>query len=371
MSIWRPQESTKPVIPGLGTPEPKAFNAPRTTVKDERGPRIAYLVGSELLDRLELDLSIHIPMMGSTDVNSLRVTDPGDFSRIHVTKNYFRQPFRYKLGKHDVFLNLVTDADQHPKVLGTMARMLEGVRGRVINRPEAVLASTRDQVAARLGGLAGAHIPKVLRLRTAKPDLVRAAIAAANLRFPLIARPAGTHSGEIHGLFETIDLLLPKLQPNTEHYLSEFVDFRSADGLYRKYRVFFLGDRWFLRHMIVSDHWNIHMADRERFMLSRAAVREEEARVLRNPAERFGPQVLDALRAIKAELGLDYFGVDFGILQDGRLLLFEANAVMNVFPFSDRPEFRYVEACLPQLQQAFEQMLGLDRKPRFKLKPPA
>jgi hypothetical protein len=344
---------------------------PDAPQKEQKGPRIAYLVGSDLRDGLELDRTVHIQMSGSTDVNGLRVTDPGDFFRINVTKNYFRQPYRYNLDKHDVFLNLVTDADQHPKVLATMARMLDGVRGRVVNRPEAVLASTRDQVAARLAGVPGAHIPKVLRLRTAKPDLVRSAIAAAGLGFPLIARPAGTHSGEIHGLFETIDLLLPKLQPKTEHYLSEFVDFRSADGLYRKYRVFFFGDRWILRHMIVSDHWNVHMADRDRFMLSRPQVREEEAAVLRNPSARFAPHVLAALQAIKAELGLDYFGVDFGIAQDGRLLLFEANAAMNAFPFSDREEFKYVETCLPHLQRAFERLLGLDLKPRFKLKPVA
>ena len=39
-----------------------------------------------------------------------------------------------------------------------------------------------------------------------------------------------------------------------------------------------------------------------------------------------------ALGAIQETLGLDYGGVDFGLGPAGDLLLFEANAVMNIVP---------------------------------------
>ncbi|HEX8444903.1 MAG TPA: hypothetical protein VF631_14785 [Allosphingosinicella sp.] len=322
--------------------------------------RIGYLIGSDLLDRIELDTEKNVIVLGSTDIALLRENNPYDFARIHVTKGYYRQSYRYDLSKFDVLLNQVTDADQHPRVLSTLVRMLQRYGGRVINRPEAVLRTSREQVAQRLAGLPGAHVPKVIRLRTNKQAAVRTAVSEVGMRFPVIARSAGVHDGKVIGVFDEIEALLPQLAAKQDHYLTEFVDFRSADGLYRKYRVFFIGERWFVRHMIVSDRWNVHMADRSRVMLDRPALREEERQVLSDPAERLGSQVGTALRNIRAVFGLDFFGVDFGITGAGKLLLFEANASMNFFPFSALPEFAYVETCLPPMQQAFERLLGLD-----------
>ncbi len=358
MSIWLKQESTRPTIPGARPDGDKVLTAPDWAAT--RASRIAYLIGSDLHDRMEINSDATLAVEGSTDIAQLRVNDPVGFARVHVTKGYFRQSYRYDLSKFDVLLNQVTDADQHPRVLSTLVRMLAGYRGRVINRPEAVLRTTREQVSQRLAGLSGAIVPKVIRLRTNKEAAVRSAVAKAKIAFPVIARPAGLHNGSVIGILDSVDALLPKLDPKLDHYLTEFVDFRSPDGLYRKFRVFFFGERWILRHMIVSDRWNVHMADRARVMLGRPALREEEREVLARPAERFGGEICAALRDIQSIFGLDFFGVDFGITSTGKLLLFEANASMNVFPFSPLPEFAYVEACLAPMQREFERLLGLD-----------
>jgi len=358
MSIWLKQKSTRPILPGPQPEGGKVLDVP--SIAGTGRSRIGYLVGSDLIDQIEFDPDKDVVVLGSTDIARLRVNKPLDFARIQVTKGYYRQSYRFNLSKFDVLLNQVTDADQHPRVLATMTRMLERYGGRVINRPEAVLRTTREQVAQRLQGLPGARIPKVVRLRTNKEGAVRAAISAAGIGFPVIARTAGVHDGKVIGVFRDLESLLPKLSAKQDHYLTEFVEFASADGLYRKYRVFFLGDRWIVRHMIVSDRWNVHMADRARVMLDRPGLREEERQVLANPVERLGSQVCAALLDIQRILGLDFFGVDFGITSTGELLLFEANASMNFFPFSARPEFAYVETCLPPLQRAFEQLLGLD-----------
>jgi len=48
-------------------------------------------------------------------------------------------------------------------------------------------------------------------------------------------------------------------------------------------------------------------------------------------------------------LGLDYFGVDFGLDQNGNILLFEANATMKIVPpagaDSNDPRMRAAEAA--------------------------
>ncbi len=365
MSIWLKQESTRPILPGRQPAGNKVLAAP--SIAGTGKSRIGYVVGSDLIDKIEFRPDADIKLQGSTDISLLRVNDPYDFARVHVTKGYYRQSFRFDLSKFDVLLNQVTDADQHPRVLQTMVRMLEIYRGRVINRPEAVLRTTREQVSQRLAGIPTAVVPKVIRLRTNKPAAVRAAVEKAGINFPVIARTAGVHDGKVIGIFDDLDALLPELGSKQDHYLTEFVDFRSADGLHRKFRVFFFGERWILRHMIVSDRWNVHMADRTRVMLDRPDLREEERLALADPVGKFGEQVCSALQAIQSEFGLDFFGVDFGITSAGKLLLFEANASMNYFPFSDLPEFAYVETCLAPLQRAFEDMLGVNPLTALKL----
>ena len=40
--------------------------------------------------------------------------------------------------------------------------------------------------------------------------------------------------------------------------LTQFVDYRSEDGWYRKYRIAFVGGHPFLCHMAASEHWMVH-----------------------------------------------------------------------------------------------------------------
>ena len=64
-----------------------------------------------------------------------------------------------------------------------------------------------------------------------------------------------------------------------------------------------------------------------------------------------------------ARRGLDYAGVDFGLLPDGRVLVFEANATMLVHP---EPEgcFAYRNPAVQAIQRAFMAMLDARRGDR-------
>ena len=63
------------------------------------------------------------------------------------------------------------------------------------------------------------------------------------------------------------------------------------------------------------------------------------------------------LHRVRERMGLDFFGIDFGMTADDELILFEANATMNFFPFIEDKLFAYVRACLPPSREAFHQML--------------
>lgn len=280
---------------------------------------------------------------------------------LQLDRNALRQPRRPELHPYRCILNLITDPDQNPKTLENLRKLLREYSGPVINRPEAVIRSTRDQVAKLLDGMPNLIAPKVLRVRNAKPDLVAGAVERAGVRFPVIVRLAGTHTGLIVGLFDGIDKVRAAITQPGEHIVTEFIDFRSEDGLYRKYRAFFIGERIIFRHMLVSDVWNVHARDRMRFMAERPELLAEEQAMFERMEGAFPAEIMATLEDIRIRMPLDYFGMDFGILPDRRVVLFEANPTMNFFPFLEDPRFAYVKSCLKPATLAFHAMLGCRR----------
>ncbi|HET9397682.1 MAG TPA: hypothetical protein VFO45_02585 [Sphingomicrobium sp.] len=319
-----------------------------------RQASLLFVIGSDQLAGVTADG--RPKFAGCTDLH--RMFDKREPVHIlQLDRHTLRQRRRPELHPYRAILNLITDPDQNPRTLENLKKLLRGFSGQVLNSPQAIMHSTRDQVAKLLDGTPGLIAPKVIRIRNPKPDLVAGAIERAAMRFPLIVRAAGTHTGIIVGLFDRIEDVRAAISQPAEHVVTEFVDFRSDDGLYRKYRAFFIGEEIIMRHMLVSDRWNVHASDRMRFMADRPDLLAEE-QALFNQADRLPAAVMDTLAAVRARMPLDFFGMDFGIMPDGRLVLFEANATMNFFPFLPDPRFAYVRSCLKPASQAFHRMLG-------------
>jgi hypothetical protein len=293
---------------------------------------------------------------GNSDVFKF-IPDSFQYDRLKLRWQDLRQNRRPDLSRFDCVLNLVTDPDQHPKTLDAIAKLLRGYRGRVINRPEAVMRTTRDQVAKRLAGIDGLRVPRVIRLRNPKPGAASNAAARAALAFPLIVRHAGTHTGRIIDLVDGPEALDAACIGRGEFILIEFADFRSADGLYRKHRLWAFGSRTIFRHMVVTDDWNVHVKDRIRFMIDRPKLIEEEMRLLERYEGAFPATVHAVFDAVRLRLGLDFFGMDFGIDPQGEVVLFEANATMSFFPLEPHPRFAYLGGLREPAQDAFWSML--------------
>jgi glutathione synthase/RimK-type ligase-like ATP-grasp enzyme len=67
--------------------------------------------------------------------------------------------------------------------------------------------------------------------------------------------------------------------------------------------------------------------------------------------------VMTAVGEIGRRLDLDYAGVDFSVLTDGRVLVFEANATMLVHPEAHDGVFAYKSRAVAAIAEAFEAML--------------
>lgn len=297
-------------------------------------------------------------LSGSTDLYYLLGSNVRT-NQLDMTRHFFRQARRPALAPYGHIVNLITDPDQNPRVLNNLSRLLRGYRGTVINHPDAVLRSTRDQVAARLAGTPGLIVPKVIRFKATKPPAVAALIERAGLNFPLIVRRAGTHGGHILGLCGSAEEVAQCVEPAGEHFATEFIDYQSPDGLYRKARTFFIGRHMILRHMVVSDAWNVHAGDGHRFMMERPDLLAEEERMSDVAEGAYPAAVLDVLRDVRQRIDLDFFGIDFALLQDGKVVLFEANATMNFMPFEGDGRFDYLERCILPAQVAMWELVGL------------
>lgn len=263
------------------------------------------------------------------------------------------------LSAYDCVLNLISDADHSPNTLEALQLLLRGYSGHVINRPEAVLRTSRDEVANILSGIPGLVVPRVLRLRGGDSDAALESVTVAGLVFPLIVRRPATHAGRTMVLVQDEGRLRSVVARDVDYFATEFVDYRSADGLYRKYRIWSFGGRQVFRHLATRDHWIVHVTPGNEFMIDRPDLIEEEVRLMGRPEGAFPDEVHAIVAAIGERLGLDYFGVDFGFHPDGRMVLFEANAAMTYFPMVPDPRFQFRQRLLPPAEEAFMAMLGL------------
>ncbi len=259
--------------------------------------------------------------------------------------------------------DLVFNAIGEPDVAASLARRLDRFAARcgrpVLNDSAAVGATQRHRLADRLGDLGDVLLAPCRR--DDKPAPLRAdlldRLRQAGLTLPVLARPAGTHGG--HGLVRctTLEGLEQTLQEiDGPHYLTGFRDLRSGDGHYRKYRIVFVNRTPYAYHLAISAHWMVHYHSAD--MAAHPWKLDEERRFLEDPAGALGDKAMAAIAAIGRRLDLDYAGVDFAILPDGRVFVFEANATMLVHFERGNGPLAYRNPHVQRIVDAFEQLLA-------------
>ncbi|MES2723945.1 MAG: hypothetical protein V4656_12405 [Pseudomonadota bacterium] len=231
-------------------------------------------------------------------------------------------------------VNYLADPDIYGVALGKAERVARAMGGPCLNWPGAVLRSGRDSVARALAGIPGVVAPRTERLRGSGPPELARMIADLGMRYPVLIRPVGAHGGkELLRIDGPGDLegLVAGWMCDAPLYVTEFHPFADPDGVHRKYRLAVIGDQIILRHVIIGDTWLLH-ADSQ----AEGTEADEEAR-LASFQEGLLPVIAPAVHEIARRLGLDVFGIDCHLDQDGRLLLFEANACMNFLARSVPP----------------------------------
>jgi glutathione synthase/RimK-type ligase-like ATP-grasp enzyme len=183
------------------------------------------------------------------------------------------------------------------------------------------------------------------------------ALAAHGFAFPLLLRSPGYHTGRNFVLVEAAtDLAAAATDlPGEELLVIEYLDARGHDGRARKFRVMMIGGRLYPLHLAISQSWKVHYFTSD--MADEPGHRAEEAKFLEDMPGTLGAKAMRALKEIQAALGLDYAGIDFGLSDDGDLLLFEANATMVIAKPNDDARWAYRRSAIDQVLDAVVAML--------------
>ena len=260
---------------------------------------------------------------------------------------------RETLPPFDIVFNAIGDADRGSPFFACAADLCQKLDRPLLNPPGRVARTRRDALAALLDGIPGIVVPRTRRL--ARADMAAFAAAQTRLDRALLVRPAGSHGGDDLVRIEDRAALADYAQevPADEYYLSDFWDYRGADGFFRKYRLIFVDRKVFPYHLAITGHWLAHywraeMAD---------WMKREEEQFLADFPQAFRGTAADAVGEVARRVDLDYAGMDCTILPDGRVLVFEANATMLVHLRESRARFAYKHTHVPRIIAAVGEMV--------------
>lgn len=263
---------------------------------------------------------------------------------------------------HDLAIVVAADDAKTRETLRTIEDWLPHCPRPVLNRPEKIMGLDRDRLFHALKGIQGLVIPPTVRLpREGVEELAddhgRLAQLLPGADFPLVIRPIGSHAGFGLAKIDNRGELAGYIRDRTEEafFLSPFVNYAGADGLYRKYRLVFVDGQTYACHMAVAEVWKVWYLNAD--MAADAAKRAEEAQFMQEFDGSFAVRHRYALGEMARRLGLDYFVVDCAETADGRLLVFEADNAAIVHDMDSPVVYPYKPAQMRKIFQAMQAML--------------
>ncbi len=321
---------------------------PRYTLPARRGEMLRLLVIMGLGD-----------LMANTPIEFLLEDSDVTLEMLYVTAE---APWPEVVPEHDVMMVCMGENDANQPLLARLSEWIAGWPRPVVNAPERIAVLSRDGVCNALAGIDGVEMPQTVRLArervaalAAAPEILRSLLPDGV--FPLIVRPLGSHAGHDLDKIDTPAHLAAYLErvPAGQFYLSRFVDYRGANGLFGKYRVVLVEGRPFLAHFASSEHWMVHYLNAG--MGESEAKRALEAEAMARFDDTFALRHREALAEIDRRIGLPYVGMDCAETPDGRLLVFEVDNAMIVHAMDDEATYPYKKPAMRKIFTAFRRML--------------
>lgn len=316
------------------------------------------------------------PARGNTAIKLLAIMRPGDLmentpvdfllqdSDVALDSLYVSPdlPFPTSLPDHDVLFIAIGHGDENRQMLEKLTCFLRNSTRPVLNKPEKIICLSRDRVSSLLKTIPMVEIP--ISVRTNRSVLQQISLGNTVVSdilkdggFPFIVRPLESHGGKGLARLESPLAIADYLNvmSEDEFFVARFVEYRSADGCYRKYRVALIEGQAFACHMAISDNWVVHYNSAG--MSESADKRAEEERFMQNFDLAFGLRHKASFHAIHQLTGLDYLVIDCGETADGKLLIFEVDNAGYVHAMDPIDVYPYKQPQMRKVFKAFCAML--------------
>ena len=258
---------------------------------------------------------------------------------------------------HDIAIIAMGESYQNKASLKALAITFSNWPQPVINQPLSVLNCSRDRLYNLLKGAESLVVAETFCV--SRGEISRVA-------FPRIVRPVDAHGGEGLEWIDSDSMLKDYLESRAEDafYVSDYIDYASSDGLFRKARIALIDGRPYVCHLAISDQWIVHYIPAG--MEASEAKRLEERAFMETFDQVFVKIHGAALQEIHEKLQLDYVVLDCGERADGRLVWFEADSRGWIHGVDPVDVFPYKSAIMQKAFDAFRALLSL----RLQFKPP-
>jgi len=278
--------------------------------------------------KIEQDRTLRWRGSGSSNLVSFLQSDL--FGRSNIVFDTNRDQELPKQIIHAVF-NQISDPDTHKITLQKADEFYKHIPKHIpfFNIPSQVMKTTRSNIYRSLQGIDKLHVPKTVKIQPKSPADIYEVIKKEDFSLPVIFRQAGDHGG-----ISTIRVNDEKEQfhafalDGRDYYLTQFVEY-AQKGIYAKYRLVVVDGEVFLRHVIFSDSWIIHSESRT-FMERNKKYRQAEKDTIKIFDKQIKPKIQPMIKEVCDRVKLDYFGIDCAIDEAFDVILFEANANMNI-----------------------------------------
>ena len=306
-----------------------------------------------------LALAAAIDMGGNTPIEFLLENSGIELQTLYVVAG---KNLPTPLPEHDVAIVIASDSEECLEALRKIDLMTSRWPRPLLNPPRLVRILDRDKLHGLLRDIEGLDIPATACVTRAQLSSVARSKAdfsdvGAELKFPFIVRPRGSHAGV--GLARIDDGAMVERylaeRPEQEFFVARFVDYSNEDGLFRKYRIVFVDGRPYACHMAIADHWDIWYLNAG--MAFSVEKRLEEERFMRDFDSGFAARHKSALAAIAGRVGLDYFTIDCAENKHGELLIFEADNTAVVHNMDSPEVYPYKPPQMRKIFDAFAAML--------------
>jgi hypothetical protein len=266
------------------------------------------------------------------------------------------------LPDHDVAMVIASDSEDCRGALDKIAHAMTHWPRPLLNSPRLIGNLDRDKLYGLLGGTEGLEIPPtegVTREQLIKLSQSTLALSelSSGICFPVIVRPRGSHAGKGLAKLDDSAAIAHYLVEHSQEsfFISRFVDYRSDDGLFRKYRIVFIDSHPYACHLAIADRWDLWYLNAG--MSDSADKRFEEETFMSTFDTGFAQRHCAALSGLSKRIGLDYFTVDCAETKEGSLLIFEADNTAIVHDMDPPDIFPYKAPQMRKVFDAFAAML--------------